>query len=263
MRGWPQSLRIAVGICLNSRFPMFVWWGPSSSTSTTTRYIPILGKRHPARSAGRRATVWAEIWDVVGPQAEAVMQRGEATWNERVLLVMERHGYTEDTYFTWSYSPIPDDDGRHRRGVLRVHRGDRARRAPSASATACCEQLAARSAQRLTEAFRQSPSFLAILRGPRHVFEFVQRALLPADRRAATWSASRCAKRCRRSRARVSSSCSTACTRPASPSSAATCASWLRAPARTAGRDVRRLRLPADARRPTARSRACSPTAST
>ena len=55
-----------------------------------------------------RRDSWNDIWDIVGQQAKAVMERGKSTWNERVLLVMERHGFTEETYFTWSYSPIHD-----------------------------------------------------------------------------------------------------------------------------------------------------------
>jgi PAS domain S-box-containing protein len=111
MESWPQALKAAVGICLNSRFPMFVWWGPQLVNIYNDAYVPILGKRHP-QALGRPARAsWGEIWDVVGPQADAVMLRGEASWNERVLLVMERHGYTEDTWFTWSYSPIIDDSG--------------------------------------------------------------------------------------------------------------------------------------------------------
>src|SRR5687768_18442274 len=108
---WPQALRTAVGICLNSRFPMFVWWGPDLINIYNDAYIPVLGKRHPAALGRSAPTIWRDIWPIVGPQAEAVMTRGEATWNERVLLVMERHGYTEETYFTWSYSAIPDDAG--------------------------------------------------------------------------------------------------------------------------------------------------------
>ena len=111
MASWPQSLRVAVGICLNSRFPMFVWWGERLINIYNDAYIPVLGKRHPIALGRPAKEIWHEIWPVVGPQADAVMLRGEATWNERVLLVMERHGYTEETYFTWSYSPIPDDAG--------------------------------------------------------------------------------------------------------------------------------------------------------
>src|SRR5689334_1832253 len=73
---WPQALRVAVGICLNSRFPMFVWWGPQLINIYNDAYVPMLGKRHP-RALGRPARdSWDEIWHVVGPQADAVMQRG-------------------------------------------------------------------------------------------------------------------------------------------------------------------------------------------
>ncbi|MFL6694521.1 MAG: hybrid sensor histidine kinase/response regulator, partial [Ramlibacter sp.] len=79
---WPRSLRIAVSICLNSRFPMFVWWGPSLLNIYNDAYIPMLGKRHP-RAFGRPATEsWSDIWDVLGPQVHTVMVDGRATWNE-------------------------------------------------------------------------------------------------------------------------------------------------------------------------------------
>ena len=111
MERWPASLRLALGICLNSRFPMFVWWGPDLIKIYNDAYAPMLGKRHPDALGRPAQAVWGDIWDVVGPQAEAVMQRGESTWNERVLLVMERNGFPEDTWFTWSYSPIPNESG--------------------------------------------------------------------------------------------------------------------------------------------------------
>jgi PAS domain S-box-containing protein len=109
---WPEELRVAVDICLSSRFPMFVWWGPELINIYNDAYVPMLGKRHPAALGRKARDSWDDIWSVVGPQADAVMLRGEATWNERVRLVMERKGYWEDTYFTWSYSPIRDKSGR-------------------------------------------------------------------------------------------------------------------------------------------------------
>ena len=170
---WPQSLRIAVSICLNSRFPMFVWWGPSLVNIYNDAYIPVLGKRHP-RAFGRPALEsWAEIWDVLGPQVDIVMQ-GRATWNERVLLQMERNGYSEDTWFTWSYSPIHDDQG-----------------AVGGLFCACSEETAAVLAERqrdrlvrdaqdtartLKTWFDNAPGFVALLRGPDLVFEMVNKA---------------------------------------------------------------------------------------
>jgi PAS domain S-box-containing protein len=108
---WPAALRAAVGICLNSRFPMFVWWGPDLVNLYNNAYAPMLGKRHPAALGRPARDVWADIWPAIGPQADAVMRRGQATWNERVPLLTERNGFPEEAFFTWSYSPIYDDAG--------------------------------------------------------------------------------------------------------------------------------------------------------
>src|SRR5687767_90690 len=109
---WPQSLRTAVRIVLDSRYPMFVWWGEERINVYNDAYIPILGARHPWALGRPAAAVWPDIWDVVGLQAEIVLREGRATWNESLLLVMERHGFPEETYFTFSYSPVPGDAGR-------------------------------------------------------------------------------------------------------------------------------------------------------
>ncbi|TAK08889.1 MAG: response regulator [Candidatus Manganitrophaceae bacterium] len=108
---WPQSLQTAIRIILGSRYPMFVWWGSAFIKFYNDAYIPVLGKRHPDALGQPAARVWAEIWPILGPQAEAVINEGRATWNEELLLVMERNGYTEETYFTFSYSPVANDAG--------------------------------------------------------------------------------------------------------------------------------------------------------
>ena len=108
---WPMALRTALDLCLHSRFPMFVWWGPARINLYNDAYAPILGRRHPDALGRPAAEVWREIWDVVGPQADAVLVRGEATWNDRVPLVVERSGVPEEAFFSWSYSPIHDDAG--------------------------------------------------------------------------------------------------------------------------------------------------------
>jgi len=108
---WPQSLKTAVSILLNSRFPMFVWWGPELTNIYNDAYMPMLGPRHPHALGKSAPQVWADVWPVVGPQAEAVMREGRSTWNESTQLLMERYGFTEETYFTFSYSPAPDDAG--------------------------------------------------------------------------------------------------------------------------------------------------------
>lgn len=104
---WPASLRTAIRIVLDSRHPMFLWWGPHLLNFYNDAYAPILGKRHPDALGRPARETWADIWHDIGPQVDAVVQRGEATWNDQLLLVMERNGYPEETYFTFSYSPAP------------------------------------------------------------------------------------------------------------------------------------------------------------
>jgi PAS domain S-box-containing protein len=111
MSGWPLSLSVVLSVCLRSGFPTFIWWGDELINLYNDAYIPILGGHHPAALGQPARTIWSEIWEDVESQVEAVTRRGETTWNERVSLIVERNGYPEEAYFTWSYSPIPDDDG--------------------------------------------------------------------------------------------------------------------------------------------------------
>ena len=108
--GWPASLRAACRICLTSRFPMIVWWGKDLWFLYNDAFLPLLGTKHPALGKPGEA-VWLEIWDVVGPMLHSVMSSGEAIYNEDLPLSMNRHDYWEETYWTYSYSPLHDDDG--------------------------------------------------------------------------------------------------------------------------------------------------------
>jgi PAS domain S-box-containing protein len=112
LAGWAQSLKTAVSILLNSRYPMFVWWGPDYANLYNDAYRPILGSsKHPQFLGQSAKDCWAEIWDVVGTLAESVRKTGEPTWSEDLLLMMDRYGYLEETYFTFSYSPVQDESG--------------------------------------------------------------------------------------------------------------------------------------------------------
>ena len=112
-RGWPPSLRTACRICLTSRFPMIVWWGPELRFLYNDAYMPLLGDKHPALGLPGRQ-VWSEIWDTIGPMLDSVMSTGQATWSEDLLLPMRRHAYWEETYWTYSYSPLHDEGGKVR-----------------------------------------------------------------------------------------------------------------------------------------------------
>lgn len=108
---WSQSLKTAVRIMLTSSQPMWVWWGEELLNLYNDAYRPIMGGKHPAMFARPASEVWREIWDEVGPRAESTMLNNEGTYDESLLLIMERNGYPEETYYTFSYSPIPDDRG--------------------------------------------------------------------------------------------------------------------------------------------------------
>ena len=110
-RTWPQSLRTATGICLNSRFPMVIWWGPELVKIYNDGYVPMLGDKHPRSLGSPGREVWPEIWDVIGPMLEGVLREGRATWSQDQQLIMVRSGFEEETYFTFSYSPIHDETG--------------------------------------------------------------------------------------------------------------------------------------------------------
>ncbi|MEU7524156.1 ATP-binding protein [Saccharothrix sp. NPDC042600] len=109
---WPQSLRTAVGVCLTSRFPILLWWGPELVMIYNDAYRPILGaSKHPRALGAPGKDVWPEIWDVIGPMLDGVLAGRGATWSDDQLLLLDRNGFTEECYFTFSYSPIVDESG--------------------------------------------------------------------------------------------------------------------------------------------------------
>ena len=112
VEGWPSSLRTMLGVVLGSRFPMLLWWGPDLLHLYNDAYRPILRDKHPASLAAPAAQVWAEVWDVAGPMARSVLEGGPATWTEDLQLFIKSGAMAEETYFTFSYSPVPGDDGR-------------------------------------------------------------------------------------------------------------------------------------------------------
>ncbi|MBD1806859.1 response regulator [Microcoleus sp. FACHB-SPT15] len=108
---WQQSLKTAVRIMLTSRQAMFVWWGEELINLYNDAYKAIVGGKHPEALGQPASYVWREIWDQVGPRAESAILKNEGTYDEALLLIMERNGYPEETYYTFSYSPVPNDEG--------------------------------------------------------------------------------------------------------------------------------------------------------
>lgn len=112
IESWSQSLQIALQILLLSKFPMQILWGSEYIQFYNDAYIPIAGKKHPTALGQRGAECWREVWDFAGPLLDSVMETGTATWSEDQLLVLERNGYPEECYFTFSYTPIWETSGK-------------------------------------------------------------------------------------------------------------------------------------------------------
>jgi PAS domain S-box-containing protein len=110
VEGWPQSLRTAVNILLSSQFAMWMAWGPDLTFFCNAAYRrDTLGLKYPWALGRPAGEVWAEIWADVSPRIEHVLSTGEATWDEALMLLLERSGYSEESYHTFSYSPLRDE----------------------------------------------------------------------------------------------------------------------------------------------------------
>ncbi len=116
---WSPSLQITLGIILNSRFPMFLFWGESLLCFYNDAYRPSLGNegKHPYALGKPAVDIWPEIWDVIKPLLDQVLSGGESTWSEDRLVPFYRDGKIDDIYWTFSYSPVIDETGK-RVGVL-------------------------------------------------------------------------------------------------------------------------------------------------
>jgi Signal transduction histidine kinase len=160
---WPQSLRTLVRLMLNARHAMFIAWGPALAFLYNDAYIPIFGAKHPGALGRPFAEVWADIWHQIGPLVDSTLS-GEAIWQEDLLIPMERNGYRESAYFTFSYTPVHDDSG----AVAGMFCA-----ATETTDKVFAERQVATERERLRELFHQAPGFMAVLLGPDHTFEMV------------------------------------------------------------------------------------------
>lgn len=110
MEDWPASLKMVVSAILNSHFPKCITWGPEFITIYNDAFRPILGEKPEALGQSFR-DIWHEVWDEIAPIL-AKAYAGEATFIEDLPLVIDRHGYPEQAWFTFCYSPIRDEEGR-------------------------------------------------------------------------------------------------------------------------------------------------------
>ena len=110
--GWPQSLRTAVSLCLNARFASCIFWGPDLIMLYNDGCRQMIASKHPGALGHPGREGWPEIWHIIGPRLQSVLDTGQATWSEDFPLLLERNGYLEECYLTFSLSPIRDETGR-------------------------------------------------------------------------------------------------------------------------------------------------------
>ena len=168
---WPQSLRTTLGILLHSKFPMFLFWGPEHICFYNDAYRPSLGKegKHPDILGQKGAEYWPEIWDFIGPLIDQVLNDGEPTWHEDQLVPIYRNGSLEDVYWTFSYSPVMNDDGKIS-GVLVVC-------TETTEKVKICKELE-ESNERYRNNILQTPNAMCIFRGKNFVVEIANKLML-------------------------------------------------------------------------------------
>ncbi|ANT60829.1 hypothetical protein AYJ57_10925 [Salipiger sp. CCB-MM3] len=108
---WPQSLRSALSICLNSAFPTAIYWGPELRLLYNDAWAPIPGPRHPASLGAPAREVWSDIWSIIEPQFNEVIRSGSGLFLEDQMLPMQRFGYLEETYWNYSFTPMRGELG--------------------------------------------------------------------------------------------------------------------------------------------------------
>ena len=168
---WAQSLRTTLGILLNSKFPMFLFWGEELICFYNDAYRPSLGKdgKHPSILGQKGEDGWPEIWDFIKPLIDQVLTEGEATWHEDQYLPIYRNGRIEDVYWTFSYSPVNDESGKPT-GVLVICN-------ETTEKIKVVKELE-NSTTRYRNNLLQTPSAMCVLRGSDYKVEIVNNLML-------------------------------------------------------------------------------------
>ena len=165
VEAWPEALLVTVNTLLASRHPMFLWWGAELIQFYNDAYRPSIREdKHPRAVGQPGKECWPEIWPIIGPQIEAVMTRGEASWHENQLVPIFRNGKLEDVYWTYGYSPVRNVTGEIC-GTLVV--------CTETTGSVSAKRQLQRETERLADLFQQAPAFFAVLRGPEHIFEMI------------------------------------------------------------------------------------------
>lgn len=167
---WPAALKTALRLLLNTGHPMYIWWGADLFCFYNDAYRQSIGpERHPSSLGQRGCEVWAEIWEIIGPQIQQVQSGRGPTWDVNALVPITRFGRREDVYWTYSYSPIDDATALNGVGGVLVV-------CTETTQTVLAEKRRTEEASRQRRLFEQAPGFIIAMRGPDHVVEFVNDA---------------------------------------------------------------------------------------
>ncbi|BCL18118.1 PP2C family protein-serine/threonine phosphatase [Micromonospora sagamiensis] len=109
--GWSRTLRSAVDVALHTRFPVTLLWGPEFVMVYNEAYVGLIGNKHPAALGAPAVRVFPEVWDAIGPMLHSVRATQRATWTRDLRLLMDRQGYLEECFFTFSYSAVRGAEG--------------------------------------------------------------------------------------------------------------------------------------------------------
>ncbi|MDF2598255.1 MAG: hypothetical protein K0Q54_1078, partial [Methylobacterium brachiatum] len=172
---WPPALLTLVRVMLNSRQPMFIAWRADRTLLYNDAYAPMLGERHPAALGRPFFETWPEVRDEVGALMDRVFT-GEPVHMDDLQLTLHRNGYPEEAHFAFSYTPVPGDDG----AIVGLFCA-----CTETTRQVLAERQAASERQRQQALLQQMPGFVAVLREPSHIFEYVNDAYITvAGRRA-------------------------------------------------------------------------------
>ena len=158
---WPDALHMALRLCLNSTFPSAIYWGRDLHLLYNDAWSPIPAERHPDALGKRGADVWPDIWSVVGPQFEGVLDTGQGFAAYDQMLPMERGGRTTETFWNYSITPIVDETGAVA-GIF--NQGN------ETTGVIVAARMREEEKERLRDLFAQAPGAIAVLRGPKHEF---------------------------------------------------------------------------------------------
>ena len=164
---WPRSLETLLALMMRSRRPQYLVWGPTYRFFYNAPFLPVMGIKHPAGFGQPMHEVWPEVWEEIAPLVQSCIQEGRSHYFKDRPFVLRRHGYDEKTYFSFSYTPVQDDEGKCA-GLMCVlsERTDEV----------AAEKRMAEEREKLLHLFDQAPGFLCVTSGPQHTITLVNPA---------------------------------------------------------------------------------------